>query len=114
MGMNNTFLYVITVLIWGSTWLAIEFQLGVVEPEVSIVYRYALAAIVLFIWSKIKGLSLAFKVKDHAWFVLLGLLLFCLNYILAYRAQVYITSRSGSRWTTRNSGPVTRGRRTST
>jgi len=90
--MNNTFLYVITVLIWGSTWLAIEYQLGVVEPEVSIVYRYALAAIVLFFWSKIKGLSLAFKVKDHAWFVLLGLLLFCLNYILAYRAQVYITS----------------------
>jgi len=90
--MNNTFLYVITVLIWGSTWLAIEYQLGVVEPEVSIVYRYALASMVLFIWCKIKGLPLSFKVKDHAWFVLLGLFLFCLNYILAYRAQVYITS----------------------
>jgi len=92
MGMNNTFLYLITVLIWGSTWLAIEYQLGVVEPEVSIVYRYALAAIVLFFWCKIKGLSLAFKVKDHFWFAVLGLFLFCLNYILAYRAQVYITS----------------------
>lgn len=90
--MNNTFLYLITVLIWGSTWLAIEYQLGVVEPEVSIVYRYALAAIVLFFWCKIKGLSLAFKVKDHFWFAVLGLFLFCLNYILAYRAQVYITS----------------------
>ena len=33
MGMSNTFLYVITVTIWGSTWLAIEYQLGVVEPE---------------------------------------------------------------------------------
>jgi drug/metabolite transporter (DMT)-like permease len=90
--MSNTLLYVITVLIWGSTWLAIEFQLGVVEPEVSIVYRYLLASAVLFIWSKIKGLSLSFNVKDHIWFALLGLLLFCLNYILAYRAQVYITS----------------------
>jgi drug/metabolite transporter (DMT)-like permease len=90
--MSNTFLYAITVLIWGSTWLAIEYQLGVVEPEVSIVYRYALASLVLFIWSKIKGLSLTFKVKDHLWFGLLGLFLFCLNYILAYRAQVYITS----------------------
>ena len=90
--MSNTFLYVVTVLIWGSTWLAIEFQLGVVEPEVSIVYRYALAALVLFLWCKIKRLPLTFKVKDHLWFVLLGLFLFCLNYILAYRAQVYITS----------------------
>ena len=89
---NNTFLYLVTVLIWGSTWLAIEFQLGVVEPEVSIVYRYALAALVLFLWCKIKRLPLTFKVKDHLWFVLLGLFLFCLNYILAYRAQVYITS----------------------
>jgi hypothetical protein len=44
--MNNSILYVITVLIWGSTWLAIEYQLGVVEPEVSIAYRYAAAALV--------------------------------------------------------------------
>jgi len=89
---NNTFLYVVTVLIWGSTWLAIEYQLGVVEPEVSIVYRYALASVILFFWCKIKGLSLIFKVKDHLWFAALGLLLFCLNYILTYRAQVHITS----------------------
>ena len=34
MGMNNTFLYVVTLLIWGSTWLAIEFQLGVVQSHV--------------------------------------------------------------------------------
>lgn len=90
--MNNTFLYLVTVLVWGSTWFAIEFQLGVVEPEVSIVYRYALAAFVLFIYCRIKRLSLLFKVADHAWFALLGLLLFCLNYIFAYRAQVHITS----------------------
>ena len=31
--MSNTFLYIVTVLIWGSTWLAIEYQLGVVEPD---------------------------------------------------------------------------------
>lgn len=90
--MSNTFLYIVTVLIWGSTWLAIEYQLGVVEPEVSIVYRYLLASGVLFIWCKIRGLSLSFKVKDHLYFVFLGLLLFCLNYIFAYRAQIHITS----------------------
>jgi len=90
--MSNAFLYIVTVLIWGSTWLAIEYQLGVVQPEVSIVYRYLMASAVLFIWCKIRGLSLVFKAKDHLYFVFLGLLLFCLNYILAYRAQMHITS----------------------
>jgi drug/metabolite transporter (DMT)-like permease len=90
--MSNSLLYVITVLIWGSTWFAIEFQLGVVAPEVSIVYRYAGASILLFAWSRFRGLNLAFGLRQHGWFVLLGLLLFGLNYILAYRAQIYITS----------------------
>ena len=90
--MSNTFLYVVSVLIWGSTWLAIEFQLGVVAPEVSIVYRYVLASLILFIYCKYKGLNLVFQVKYHLWFATLGLLLFSLNYILAYRAQEHITS----------------------
>ena len=90
--MSNTVLYVTAVLIWGSTWLAIEYQLGTVAPEVSIVYRYALASMSLFIWCKYKGLSLRFNLNSHLWFLLLGLLLFCLNYIFAYRAQEHITS----------------------
>ena len=90
--MSNAFLYAVTVLIWGSTWLAIEFQLGVVEPEVSIFYRYAFASGILFLWCKYKQIRLSFKVKTHVWFLFLGLFLFCLNYILTYRAQVHITS----------------------
>ena len=90
--MSNTILYLITVLIWGSTWLAIEFQLGVVEPEVSIVYRYAFASIALFLYCKIRRLNLLFDLKSHLWFALLGTFLFCLNYVFAYRAQVHITS----------------------
>ena len=90
--MSNLFLYVVTVLIWGSTWLAIEFQLGVVEPEVSIVYRYASASFLLFAWCLLRRLRLRFDLRAHVWFVLLGFLLFCLNYILTYRAQIHITS----------------------
>lgn len=90
--MSNALLYAITVLVWGSTWFAIEFQLGVVAPEVSIVYRYAGAALLLFCGCRALGLRLRFPLRDHLWFMLLGLLLFGLNYILAYRAQLYITS----------------------
>jgi drug/metabolite transporter (DMT)-like permease len=90
--MSNALLYAVTVVVWGSTWLAIEFQLGVVAPEVSVVYRYAGASLLLFAWSRIRGLRLAFSLRDHARFLLLGVLLFGLNYILTYRAQIYITS----------------------
>ena len=90
--MSNSVLYLITVLIWGSTWLAIEYQLGVVEPEVSIVYRYVAASVILFIYSKYKDLKLLFNPQSHLWFALLGAFMFCLNYIFAYRAQVHITS----------------------
>ncbi|MGH8193403.1 MAG: DMT family transporter [Woeseiaceae bacterium] len=90
--MDNRILYLITVLIWGSTWIAIEFQLGTVAPEVSVFYRYALASLLLFGWCRIRGLPLRFDKVAHARFALLGLLLFCLNYILTYHAQQYITS----------------------
>lgn len=90
--MSNTFLYATAVLIWGSTWFAIEFQLGVVEPEVSVAYRYLAAAALLFIWCKSRGLQLLFDVKSHRWFAAMGLLIFSVNYIFAYRSQIYITS----------------------
>jgi drug/metabolite transporter (DMT)-like permease len=79
-------------MVWGSTWLAIEFQLGVVAPEVSVFYRYSLAALLLFGWCRARGLRLSFGLRAHRRFLLLGLLLFCLNYILTYHAQLYITS----------------------
>ncbi len=90
--MNNFVLYGLTVLIWGSTWFAIEFQLGVVAPEVSLLYRYSAASLMLFAWSRFRGLRLRFALRDHGWFFLLGLLLFGVNYIIAYRSQIYITS----------------------
>ena len=90
--MSNTVLYIVTVLIWGSTFFAIEFQLGNVEPEVSIFYRYAMASLLLFGWSALRGLKLRFEMRAHVWFVLLGFLLFGINYILTYHAQIHITS----------------------
>ena len=90
--MNNATLYALTVMIWGSTFFAVEYQLGVVAPEVSLVYRYGAATILLFAWSQIRGLPMRFNVREHAWFLLLGLMLFGINYILAYRAQIYLTS----------------------
>lgn len=90
--MNNTALYVLTVLIWGSTWLMIEYQLGVVDPAVSVVWRYGLAFLMLFGWALAAGKRLRFPLHAHIRFVGLGLLLFSFNYIATYSAQQYISS----------------------
>lgn len=90
--MKNFLLYASTVLIWGSTWLAITFQLDTVAPMVSVAYRFTLAAIILLIYCKIKGLNLNYKSKDHIYFALLGFFLFSMNYWSVYISEIYITS----------------------
>ena len=90
--MSNNLLYVITVLIWGSTWIAINYQLGEVAAEVSIVYRFGLAAVVMFAYCRFKKLPLAFSAKQHMQLFAFGLTLFGCNYYLLYNAQAHINS----------------------
>ncbi len=90
--MTNYLLYVITVLIWGSTWFAMEFQLGEVPVQVSLAYRYALAALMLFLWCILRGKKLRFSLDAHRYFALLGLFWFGLSYMATYFAQYYIAS----------------------
>ena len=90
--MSNNFLYGLTVLIWGSTWIAINYQLGDVAPEVSIFYRFFLAALIMFAYCRFKKLPLAFTAKQHAQLFAFGVCLFACNYYLLYNAQLYINS----------------------
>ncbi len=90
--MNYIWLYLITVLIWGSSWFAITFQLGVVEEVVSVFYRFLLAAILLILFCVVKGRRLRFSLRDHGFMFMQGFCLFCLNYVLIYYATAYISS----------------------
>jgi drug/metabolite transporter (DMT)-like permease len=83
---------VTAVLIWGSTFFAIRFQLGEVDPAVSVAYRFALAALMLLGWCRWRGLSLRFSAREHGFIALQGLLLFCLNYLIIYFATGLLTS----------------------
>ena len=85
-------LFVVSTLIWGSTWLAIKFQLGVVSPDVSVAYRFALAALMLGAWCLLTGRSLRFNARTHALIALQGALLFGFNYVGVYWAERYATS----------------------
>jgi drug/metabolite transporter (DMT)-like permease len=90
--MQNSFLYTITVLIWGSTWLAITFQLGVVDPAVSVAYRFFLASILIFAYSFWRKLPLRFKARDLQFMALQGAFLFSINYVLVYIAEQRVSS----------------------
>ncbi len=90
--MNNSLLYILTVVIWGSTWIAINYQLGDVAIEASVAYRFALAALTLFLYAYYKKIPLLFSVKQHGLFAIFGVCLFGINYVLLYSAQQHINS----------------------
>jgi drug/metabolite transporter (DMT)-like permease len=85
-------LYLIAISIWGSTWLAIKFQLGEVAPETSVLYRFLTGSILLFAFCKLRGLDLAFTRRQHARLALQGMLMFSVGYIMVYHAELYLVS----------------------
>jgi drug/metabolite transporter (DMT)-like permease len=92
MSARDLFLYASSVLIWGTTWLAITFQLGIVPVEVSVAYRFALAALILLGYCGVRRLPMRFSLADHRFMALQGLFLFGLNYLLTYHAERFISS----------------------
>jgi len=90
--MPNWLLFVIPSFIWGSTWIVIKYQLGVVAPEASVAYRFAVAGLLLFAWCAVRRESLRFTPRLHAAFALLGAMHFALNYVLVYLSEEYLTS----------------------
>jgi drug/metabolite transporter (DMT)-like permease len=89
---TSLLLFLIPTFIWGTTWLVIKFQLGMVEPEVSVAWRFAVASALLLAWCRLRGIPLRYGPRDHLGFAVLGLLLFGLNYVLVYRAEATLTS----------------------
>ena len=90
--MQVLFLYAATVLIWGSTWVAIAFQLGEVAPEVSLVYRFGLASLTLLLYAAVTRTSVRLPLRHYPFVVLQAGFLFCINYALIYNGTFYVTS----------------------
>jgi drug/metabolite transporter (DMT)-like permease len=91
-GASSLLLFAIPTFIWGTTWLVIKFQLGLVAPEVSVAWRFALASALLLGWCGLRGIPLRFALRDHLGLASLGVMLFGLNYVLVYRAEATLTS----------------------
>ncbi|MGR9160781.1 DMT family transporter [Rhizobium leguminosarum] len=90
--MANAALFIATVLIWGTTWIAIAMQVGPVPVLVSVFYRFAVAAVILVaILAVMPRLKLP-ALRDQPFILAQALCLFSLNFICFYNAAASIPS----------------------
>ncbi|MEM7189228.1 MAG: DMT family transporter [Pseudomonadota bacterium] len=88
----NAVIFVIAVVIWGSTWIMMKFQLGVVDPTASLTYRYCLAGIVVLTGAALAGKRIRLAPSQHLWCIAQGALMFSANYWITYIAAAHLTT----------------------
>ena len=84
--------FIATVLIWGTTWIAIALQVGPVPVLVSVFYRFALAGILFLLFLALSGRLRIPNRTEQPWLVAQALCLFSLNFICFYSAASHIPS----------------------
>ncbi len=85
-------LYAAVVFAWGFSWIAIHYQVGTIPPEVSVMWRFALAAPVMLVFAAMRGERLSYPLAEHAVFLALGIALFCVNFVMFYYGGLYLAS----------------------
>ncbi len=90
--MSNPLLFVATCLIWGSTWIAINYQINVIDPAVSVAFRFTIAACILGAWCWLRKLPMRLPWQTHKKLILVGVLFYTLDYSFLYAAQQHIIS----------------------
>lgn len=63
-----------------------------VDPLLSVAYRFILAGIILFAFCLATGKNMKFSAREHFFSLLLGLSLFGINYWFVYQAETILTS----------------------
>lgn len=84
--------FLLVALIWGSTWFVIKDQLVSAPPPWSVAYRFAIAAVGMWVLAALGGGGFRMTAKAHGLAVGIGLSWFFLNYNLVYQAELYLTS----------------------
>ncbi len=84
--------FAIPTLIWGSTWIVIRTQLGVVPPDWSICYRFLIAGLAMAVYAAATRQPLALPRAAWGPVAAIGAMQFFANYWFVYRAEAYVTS----------------------
>ncbi|MBU3972107.1 MAG: EamA family transporter [Alphaproteobacteria bacterium] len=82
----------ICAIIWGTTWYAITLQLGTVAPLASIVWRFGLAAAVLFIGCLVFRQNLRLTRAQHLAALAQGAFAFSISYSFTYASEAHVAS----------------------
>ena len=92
--MGTALIFAATVVIWGSTWIMMKYQLadGAVAPAASLTYRYALAGAAVLAGAALAGKRVHLTVPQMGWCALQGALMFSVNYWLTYLAAAHLTT----------------------
>lgn len=89
---TDALLYAAVIVFWGTSWIAMKAQLGIVAPEVSLVWRFMIAAAVMFAAMLLSRRNMSFPLKDHLRFAGLGALIFSTNFALFYHGAQHLPS----------------------
>lgn len=92
MSSSDLALYALVVFVWGTSWIGMRWQVGVVAPEVSVLWRFALAFPLMFAWAAIAGHRLRYPPSAHGYFAAMGATMFSLNLVLFYTASLYVAT----------------------
>ena len=90
--MTTLLLYALTVVIWGTTWIMMKYQLGEVAPAASLTYRYAAAGVIVLLGAWSFGRRIRLNRREHLFCMLQGALMFSVNYWLTYLAAEHLTT----------------------
>ena len=84
--------FAIFTAIWGSTWIVIRGQLGVVPPQWSVTYRFVIAATAMALIAAVRGERLRLGRAALGPAIFLGFTQFSINFQAVYLAERHITS----------------------
>jgi len=89
---RNWQLLTVCVLVWGTTWYAITFQLGDTAPEFGVAMRFGLAGAAVLAMCMMRGLPLRFDARAHGLLALQGAFLYGVSYVCLYHAEEHLVS----------------------
>ena len=85
-------LFAVCVLVWGTTWYAITWQIADLAPEVGVALRFALAGATILAFAAWRGERLRFGAREHARFALQGAFMYGVSYVCVYHAEQHVVS----------------------
>jgi drug/metabolite transporter (DMT)-like permease len=85
-------LFALAVLIWGTTWHAIVYQLAEATPEFGVALRFTLAGALCLLWAAWRGERWRIGRREHGLVAFQGIFMYSVSYLCVYHAEKHVPS----------------------